>query len=76
LSIRRLCILAPAAALVASQFICLQAEQQEREARAMARRLYAEGKSLRGIATELERLGIRSRTGRGFAPVQVKRMVA
>jgi hypothetical protein len=28
-----------------------------------------------GVAAELERRGVRSRTGRGFAPVQVKRMV-
>ena len=53
----------------------LEAEPQEQEARAVARRLYADGKSLRGVAAELERLGIRSRTGKGFAPVQVKRMV-
>jgi len=54
----------------------LEAEPLEQEARAMARRLHAAGRSLRGIAVELERMGIRSRTGKGFAPVQVKRMVA
>ena len=33
------------------------------------------GLSLRAVAAELERRGVRSRTGRWFAPVQVKRMV-
>jgi DNA invertase Pin-like site-specific DNA recombinase len=67
---------APYGARVAADGARLEPDAQEQEARAMARRLYAEGKSLRGIAVELERLGIRSRTGKGFAPVQVKRMVA
>jgi hypothetical protein len=44
-------------------------------ARDVARQLRAQGLSLRGVAAELERRGVRSRTGRGFAPVQVKRMV-
>ena len=35
-----------------------------------------EAESLRGVAAGLAKRGIRSRTGRGFAPVQVKRMVA
>jgi hypothetical protein len=46
----------------------------EEEARAVAQ-LRSQGLSLRRVAAELERLGVRSRTGRGFAPVQVKRMV-
>jgi hypothetical protein len=36
---------------------------------------WARPDSLRGVARELERRGVRSRTGRGFAPVQVRRMV-
>jgi hypothetical protein len=67
---------APYGARVAADGARLEADPQEQEARAMARRLYGEGKSLRGIAAEMERLGIRSRTGKEFAPVQVKRMVA
>jgi hypothetical protein len=42
----------------------------------VARQLRAKGLSLRAVAAELHQRGIRSRTGRGFAPVQVKRMVA
>ena len=54
----------------------LEPDPNEEEARAVARQLRAEGLSLRRVAAELERRGVRSRTGRGFAPVQVKRMVA
>jgi site-specific DNA recombinase len=53
----------------------LEPDAQEEEARATARLLRSQGLSLRGVARELERRGIRSRTGRGFAPVQVQRMV-
>ena len=53
----------------------LEVNPQESEARATARLLRSQGLSLRQVAAELERRGIRSRTGRGFAPVQVKRMV-
>jgi DNA invertase Pin-like site-specific DNA recombinase len=53
----------------------LEANPEEEEARAVARLLRAQGLSLRGVAEELERRGVRSRSGRGFAPVQVKRMV-
>ena len=53
----------------------LEPDPTEEEARAVARLLRAQGLSLRGVAAELERRGLRSRTGRGFAPVQVKRMV-
>src|SRR3989454_8544651 len=49
---------------------------QEEAARAVARQLRAQGLSLRAVAAELHQRGIRSRTGREFAPVQVKRMVA
>jgi site-specific DNA recombinase len=41
----------------------------------LAKALHAELASLRGVARGLEARGIRSRTGRTFAPVQVKRMV-
>jgi DNA invertase Pin-like site-specific DNA recombinase len=54
----------------------LEEDAQELAARATARELRARGLSLRQVAQELERRGIRSRTGQGFAPVQVKRMVA
>jgi len=54
----------------------LEPHPQEEEARAVARQLRAQGLSLRAVAAELERRGLRSRTGRGFAPVQVARMVA
>lgn len=53
----------------------LEPDPTEEEARAVARQLRARGLSLRGVAAELERRGVRSRTGRGFAPVQVRRMV-
>jgi len=46
-----------------------------RRNRAVARQLRSQGLSWRRVAAELERRGVRSRTGRGFAPVQVKRMV-
>jgi hypothetical protein len=38
--------------------------------------MYRERRSLRAIARALEERGIRSRTGRTFAPIQIKRMVA
>ena len=53
----------------------LEPDPTEEKARAVARQLRAQGLSLRRVAAELERRGLRSRTGRGFAPVQVKRMV-
>ncbi len=52
----------------------LEPDPTEAEARAVARQLRSQGLSLRGVARELERRGVRSRTGKGFAPVQVKRM--
>lgn len=54
----------------------LEPHPDEEEARVLARQLRAQGLSLRPVAAELDRRGVRSRTGRGFAPVQVKRMVA
>jgi site-specific DNA recombinase len=54
----------------------LEPHPQEEQARAVARQLRSRGLSLRAVAAELERRGVRSRTGRGFAPVQVARMVA
>ncbi len=49
---------------------------EEQAAIEFARRLRAEGATFRGVARELESRGIRSRTGRPFAPVQIKRMVS
>ncbi len=67
---------APYGRRVASDGERLEPDPTEEEARAVARQLRAQGLSLRQVAVELERRGVRSRTGRGFAPVQVKRMVA
>jgi DNA invertase Pin-like site-specific DNA recombinase len=67
---------APYGARVAADGARLEPDSQEQRARTTARRLRARGLSLRAVAAELERRGIRSRTGRGFAPAQVKRMVA
>jgi DNA invertase Pin-like site-specific DNA recombinase len=66
---------APYGRRVAADGARLELHPGEEEARAVARELRAEGLSLRRVAAELERRGLRSRTGRGFAPVQVKRMV-
>jgi len=43
---------------------------------AQARALRAQGLSLRAVAAELDRAGLRARTGKVFAPSQVARMVA
>jgi DNA invertase Pin-like site-specific DNA recombinase len=67
---------APYGRRVASDGARLEPDDDEVAARAVARQLRAQGLSLRGVAAELERRGVRSRTGRGFAPVQVKRMTA
>jgi hypothetical protein len=53
----------------------LESDPHEETARAAARQLRAQGLSLRRVAAELERRGVRSRKGRGFAPVQVARMI-
>jgi site-specific DNA recombinase len=53
----------------------LELHPAEDAARAVARQLRAQGLSLRAVAAALHERGIRSRTGRRFAPVQVKRMV-
>jgi len=66
---------APYGRRVAADGERLEPDAEEEEARAVARQLRAQGLSLRRVAAELERRGVRSRTGRGFAPVQVKRMV-
>jgi DNA invertase Pin-like site-specific DNA recombinase len=60
---------------VAADGARLEPDPDEQTARAVARQLRADGLSLRRVAAELERRGVRSRTGKGFAPVQVKRMV-
>ncbi len=66
---------APYGRRVAADGERLELDPTEEAALAVARQLRAQGLSLRRVAAELERLGVRSRTGRGFAPVQVKRMV-
>lgn len=66
---------APYGRRVAADGARLEEDAQEAQARALARQLREQGLSLRGVAAELHRRGVRSRTGRGFAPVQVKRMV-
>jgi site-specific DNA recombinase len=43
----------------------LEDDAEESQARALARQPRSRGLSLRGVAAELDRLGIRSRTGRG-----------
>ena len=52
----------------------VQDKAEQRIIRA-ARRLHKGGRSLRGVAAELERRGMLSRSGRPFAAVQVQRMV-
>ncbi len=66
---------APYGRRVAADGARLEPDPDEEEARAVARQLRSQGLSLRGVARELERRGVRSRTGKGFAPVQVRRMV-
>src|SRR6266852_6222312 len=66
---------APYGRRVAEDGARLERDPHEEAARAVARQLRAQGLSLRRVAAELERRGVRSRTGRGFAPVQVARMV-
>jgi DNA invertase Pin-like site-specific DNA recombinase len=66
---------APYGRRVAADGRVLALAPDEEAARAVARQLRAQGLSLRRVAAELERRGVRSRTGRGFAPVQVKRML-
>jgi DNA invertase Pin-like site-specific DNA recombinase len=56
--------------------IQLEPAPEEAAVRTLARQLRAQGLSLREVAAALEERGIRSRTGKGFAPVQVQRMVA
>jgi DNA invertase Pin-like site-specific DNA recombinase len=50
--------------------------EAEQAAIAEARRLRAAGVSLRAVAREVDAVGMRSRTGRPFAAVQVQRMTA
>jgi hypothetical protein len=60
---------------VAADGARIEEDALEAQARVLARELRLQGLSMRGVAAELERRGVRSRSGRGFAPVQVKRMV-
>jgi site-specific DNA recombinase len=54
----------------------LEPVESEQTVIAEARRLRAAGLSLRAVARELDAVGMRSRTGRPFAAVQVQRMTA
>ena len=54
----------------------IEPDAAEQAAIAIAKTLHAKRVSLRGVARALEARGIRSRTGRTFAPVQIRRMVA
>jgi site-specific DNA recombinase len=53
----------------------LEPVEAEQTVIAEARRIRAAGVSLRTVARELDRAGMRSRTGRPFAAVQVRRML-
>ncbi len=50
--------------------------EQEQRALSKARKLSKAGLSLRAIAARLHEDGVRSRTGRPFAPIQIRRMLA
>ena len=50
--------------------------EREQAVIAEVRAYRASGLSLRKVAEELDRKGLRARSGRPFAPVQVARMVA
>lgn len=60
-------------AVVAGKLEPVEAEQA---VLAEARKLRAAGLSLRAVAAELDRAGLRARTGRVFAATQIARMVA
>lgn len=61
---------------MAADGIHLEEDLTEQAVLDEARTLRAAGLSLRVVAAELDRLGMRSRTGKPFAAVQVARMVA
>ena len=61
---------------LASDDTHLEPEETEQQVIAIARELREAGLSLRAVAHELDGRGFRSRTGRVFAPTQIKRMVA
>lgn len=54
----------------------LAANEAEVELLRIVREYAASGLSLNGICAELARVGITSRKGKGFAPAQIKRMLA
>ncbi|MBU6430668.1 MAG: recombinase family protein [Cyanobacteria bacterium REEB65] len=56
--------------------LALVPDKPEQDAVAMARRLSADGKSLRTIGRALAEAGLRSRKGSAYAPAQVARMLA
>ncbi|MBI5493756.1 MAG: recombinase family protein [Deltaproteobacteria bacterium] len=67
---------APYGFRVAADGVHLDEEPAEQAVLDEARALRAAGLSLRAVAAELDRLGMRSRVGSPFAAVQVARMVA
>lgn len=67
---------APYGYRVAADGVRLEEEPAEQAVLEEARTLRAAGLSLRVVAAELDRLGMRSRSGKTFAAVQVARMVA
>ena len=66
----------PYGMVLASDGIGLVEDPAEQAVIATARAARADGLSLRAIAVELARQGFTSRTGRTFAAVQIRRMVA
>jgi hypothetical protein len=53
----------------------LEIQETEQAVIREARALRASGLSLRAVASHLDEQGFRTRTGRGFAAVQIRRMV-
>ena len=60
----------------AADGVHLEPVPEEQKVISEARRLHAAGQSLRAIATELERQGFVSRSGKAFLAEQVKRLLA
>jgi site-specific DNA recombinase len=54
----------------------METDREEQAVIAQARRLRAAGRTLRDVAIELDRRGMRSRTGSVFGPKQIRQMVA
>jgi site-specific DNA recombinase len=61
---------------VANDGVKLVPVEREQKVVRKARKLRKDGLSLRAIAAKLHKDGVRTRSGRRFAPVQIKRMLA